>query len=199
MKEVSVRHPKMWHRVMFQFFSAGPIPDRTASGRWPRRAVSIFAATVLFLSVGALAQEAVVPPPPPDPLPQQQSAQESNPSPDSNNVRAVRLSDVEGKVQVFNGADPAFDQAQQNMPVLEGMRLVTGDDGRVEIQFEDGSVARVTPNSSITLTQLRRTGDTSTITVIDANTGLTYYELNGRAGQYSVRFGPNNVTPVDSS
>ena len=190
-------HPKMWYPVRKQVVIEHPVPVSVAS-RWSGRVVSTLAATVLFVAVTALAQDPVVPPPPPDP-PLQQSAQQTNPNSDSNNVRAVRLSDVEGKVQVFNGADPAFDQAQQNMPVVEGMRLVTGDDGRVEIQFEDGSVARVTPNSSITLTQLRRTGDTSTITVIDANTGLTYYELNGRAGQYSVRFGPNNVTPVDSS
>ncbi len=119
--------------------------------------------------------------------------------PEANNVRAVRLSDVEGKVQVFNGSEPAFNQAQQNMPVVEGMRLVTAEDGRVEVQFEDGSVARVTPNSSITLAQLHRNPDGSPVTTIDANAGLTYYELNGHAGQYSVRFGPNTATPNDSA
>jgi FecR protein len=153
--------------------------------------VEVFAlASVLLASLMASAQD-TAPPPPPDA--QQQVA------PDTNNVRAVRLSDVEGKVQVFNGSAQAFDQAQPNMPVMEGMRLVAAGDGRVEVQFEDGSVARVTPNSSITLSQLHRNADGSTVTAIDANSGLTYYELNGRAGQYSVRFGPNTVTPTDSS
>ena len=163
----------------------------------PNRIISLFAVLVVTLATAVYAQEPAVPPPPPD---SEQSSQASLQEPPAqNNVRAVRLSDVEGKVEVFNGSEPAFDQALQNMPVVEGMRFVTGDDGRVEIQFEDGSVARITPNSSITLAQLRRNGDGSAATTIDANSGLTYYELNGRAGQYIVRFGPNGVTPRDSS
>ena len=157
----------------------------------------ILAAFALVVAVSAFAQEAAVPPPPPDSQQASQPSEQEPPEP--NNVRAVRLSDVEGKVQVFYGSEPAFDQALQNMPGVEGQRFVTGDDGRLEIQFEDGSVARVTPNSSITLAQLRRAPDGSTVTTIDANTGLTYYEMNGRAGQYSVRFGPNTVTPNDSA
>ncbi|HEX3472471.1 MAG TPA: DUF6600 domain-containing protein, partial [Silvibacterium sp.] len=169
-----------------------PITDRS----WHRWIGNTLAAAVLVLAVSAFAQESD-PPPPPDI--QQPAPPIDQTSPIGNSVRAVRLSDVEGRVQIFHGADQAFDQAQPNMPVVEGMRLVTDEGGRVEIQFEDGSVARVTPNSSVTLTQLHRNGDGSTVTVIDANAGLSYYELNGRAGQYTVRVGPNNVTPVDSS
>ena len=170
--------------------------------------VSVLALS-LFLALAAAAQD-TAPPPPPDAQPQtpavgtpQQNsaatsgAQQQNPTP--NDVRAVRLSDVEGKVQVFNGSEQAFDQAQLNMPVMEGMRLVTGGDGRVEIQFEDGSVARVTPNSSATLSQLHRNPDGNTVTEIVANAGLSYYELNGRAGQYTVRFGQEIITPADST
>ncbi len=141
----------------------------------------------------AAAQDAT-PPPPPDAQPS--SIQQ--PAPDTN-VRAVRLSNVEGSVQVLNGSEVAFSQAQLNMPMVEGMRVVTAEDGRAEIQFEDGGVARVTPNSSITLAQLSRGPDGSTVTVIKADTGLTYYELNGRAGQYTVRFGQDSVVPLDSS
>ena len=164
-----------------------------------RSGKSIGAALAILTLASALvvlAQEPAVPPPPPDDQAPQASMQEP---PSQNNVRAVRVSDVEGKVQVFNGSEPAFDQALPNMPVVEGMRFVTADDGRAEIQFEDGSVARITPNSSVTLSQLRRDGEGTTITTIDANTGLTYYELNGRGGQYSVRFGPNAVIPADSA
>ena len=38
------------------------------------------------------------------------------------------------------------------------MTLATGDDGRAEIQFEDGSVARISPDSSLTLSALRGQG-----------------------------------------
>lgn len=170
-----------------------------------RRSARLLSAFVPALMVGlflplALGAQETAPPPPADT--QQQAAPPADAQqtpPTTNDVRAVRLSDVEGRVQVFAGSEQAFDQAQPNMPAVEGMRLVTASDGRVEVQFEDGSVARVTPNSSITLTELHRNGDGSTVTTIDANAGLTYYELNGRAGQYAVRFGAVTVTPVDSS
>ena len=156
----------------------------------------LFATVTLVFSLSAFGQDQTVPPPPPDSQP---GAEAPQPPAQASNVRAVRLSYVEGKVQVFNGADTAFNEALLNMPAVEGLRFVTGDDGRVEIQFEDGSVARITPNSSVTLTELHRNSDGSTVTTIDAASGLTYYELNGRAGQYNVRFGPNTVTPVDSA
>jgi hypothetical protein len=146
-----------------------------------------------FAALNVRAQDATPPPPPPD-----QSAAPAE-APGQTQIRAVRISDVEGKVQVFEGNEVAFDQAEPNMPAVEGMRLVTGDNGRFEIEFEDGSVARVTPDSSIRLTQLRRNGDGSTVTQIDALTGLSYYELNGQGGDYSVHFGPNTATPVKSA
>jgi hypothetical protein len=155
------------------------------------RLVLLSAAFALLLTALAVrAQDTTPPPPPPD---------QSAPPPDSqgqSQVRAVRLSDVEGQVQIFSGGQVAFDQAQPNMPAVEGMRLVTGDNGRLEIEFEDGSVARVTPDSSIRLTQLRRNADGSTVTQIDALTGRSYYELNGRGGQYSVHFGTDIATPA---
>ena len=132
-------------------------------------------AAILLATAAARAQDTTPPAPPPD---------AASTAPDSQ-VRAVRLSDVEGKVQILQGDQVAFDQAEPNMPAVEGMRLVTGDNGRLEIQFEDGSVARVTPDSSIRLTELRRNADGSTVTQIDALTGLSYYELNNRGGQLS--------------
>jgi len=68
------------------------------------------------LAVSAFAQESIAPPPPADAQSPAQPAQP--PSPDSNSVRAVRLSNVEGGVQIFNGTDSSFDQAQPNMPVV---------------------------------------------------------------------------------
>jgi len=153
------------------------------------------AAVDLFTAAAARAQDTTPPAPPPD-IPPATTAPDSQ---GQSQVRAVRLSDVEGKVQILQGDQVAFDQAEPNMPAVEGMRLVTGDNGRLEIEFEDGSVARVTPDSSIRLTQLRRNADGSTVTQIDALTGLSYYELNGRGGQYSVHFGANSATPVQNA
>lgn len=116
-----------------------------------------------------------------------------------NNVRAVRISDVQGTVQVLDNNGVVFDQAHANMPVTQNMHLKTGDDGRVEVQFEDGSVARITPNSALDFNQLQRTSEGETITQVEAVAGLTYYEFNNRGGKYSVRVGPYTVSADKSS
>jgi hypothetical protein len=177
----------MWRRSSFRHS-----PSQNRSPKPLGRLLLFSAALALFLSALTAFAQDTVPPPPPD-------AQAANAAPpEQSNVRAVRLSDVEGQVQVFQGDQQAFNQAEPNMPAVEGMRFVTGDNGRLEIEFEDGSVARVTPNSAIRLTQLRRNGDGTTVTAIDALSGLTYYELNGHGGQFSVHFDSDTVTPVDS-
>jgi len=155
----------------------------------------LLAAILLFAAAPAHAQETTPPAPPPD----LQSAATAPDAQTQSQVRAVRLSDVEGKVQIFEGDQVVFDQAEPNMPAVEGMRLVTGDNGRLEIEFEDGGVARVTPDSSILLAQLRRNADGSTVTQIDALSGLTYYELNNRGGQYTVHFGADTANPIQNA
>lgn len=108
-------------------------------------------------------------------------------------IRAVRLSNVVGSVQLVNGPDSQFSQAYLNMPLIQGSTLKTGEDGRAEIQLEDGSVARLTPNSSATLSVLSRGAD-GTNTELDLLTGLTYVEMSGTANaRFVVRFGPNEV------
>lgn len=110
-------------------------------------------------------------------------------------ARAIRLSYVDGKVQLSQGNQTITAQAVINTPLLEGMTLSTADDGRAEIQFEDGSVARIAPDSSLTLKVLRGAGS-SADAEMDVNKGLAYFELqdNGQAGQIRVRFGDSVVT-----
>jgi len=63
--------------------------------------------------------------------------------------RAARLSFLQGDVTVDHLDNTAGDPAQINMPLAEGARLTTGEDGQAEVEFEDGSVVRLTPNSSL--------------------------------------------------
>ncbi|HEX3661455.1 MAG TPA: DUF6600 domain-containing protein [Acidobacteriaceae bacterium] len=159
------------------------------------RLIVLSTALAFVLSaVVAFSQDTTPPAPPPD-----ETAANPALAPGQSTVRAVRISDVEGKVQVFENGQVAFEQALPNMPAVEGMRFVTGDNGRLEIEFEDGSVARVTPDSSIRLAQLRRNADGSTVTAIDALTGLSYYELNSRGTQYTVHFGEDTATPIQDA
>jgi hypothetical protein len=106
-------------------------------------------------------------------------------------ARAVRLSNVDGQVQVAQGADVFADHAVANTPLFEGTEISTGDDGRAEIQFEDGSFARIPPDSSLTLSVLKQ-GDTE----MTLDSGMGYFELQdgNQASPMRVRFGGNVVT-----
>jgi len=136
------------------------------------------------------------PPPSPQAIPPAPPADTANQAAPAANQRTVRLSYVKGDVQVYQGDQVVFQNALQNMPLTEGMRIVTGSDGRAEVQFEDGSVARAAPNSSFELAQLTTSADGSLVTEVDALSGLTYYEINGQGGQYTVRFGPQTISPT---
>ena len=107
-------------------------------------------------------------------------------------ARAVRLSNVEGQVQLSMGNQILAQQAPVNAPLFEGTQISTSDDGRAEVQFEDGSVARISPNSSMTLSVLRQQGE-STDTEVLMQSGLGYFELQGdnSVDQMRVRFGNN--------
>jgi len=113
--------------------------------------------------------------------------------------RYARLSHVEGSVQVLQGDETAFEQAVPNMPLGEGSRVQTGDDGRAEVQFENGSVARLTPKSSMTLAQIERGPEGAAETRVELLSGLGYFELHPRGGENSLVFGPNTIVPVDGS
>lgn len=110
-------------------------------------------------------------------------------------ARAVRLSYVDGQVKVSQGGQVLAEQAVANTPLFEGTQLTTADSGKAEVQFEDGSVARISPDSSLTLTTLRGSG-ASANAVLSVNSGLAYLELQGggQAGQVSVQFGNTTVT-----
>src|SRR5580698_1636674 len=65
-------------------------------------------------------------------------------------IRAARLTSSQGTVTVTDGNNPSA-PAQMNLPLLAGVQIATGNDGQAEIEFEDGSVARLTPNSVLSL------------------------------------------------
>jgi hypothetical protein len=109
--------------------------------------------------------------------------------------RAARLSSVDGRVLISQGTELVTDQAVANAPLFEGMRVATAEDGRAEIQLEDGSVARLSPNSSLTLTVLRGQGEAGAVEMV-MGSGLGYFEVQGagQAGAIRIRFGDSVVT-----
>ena len=112
-------------------------------------------------------------------------------------ARAVRLSYVDGDVHLFQGNQALTDQALANTPLFEGARVETGNDGRAEIQFEDGSVARISPQSSLTLSVLKGlSANAERDAEIQLSSGLAYFELQGESdsNHLRVRFGDAVIT-----
>lgn len=124
-------------------------------------------------------------------------AQDSNPQANSSQIRAARMSFLQGTVNVDHIDNTGSDPAQINMPLPQGVRVSTGQDGQAEIEFEDGSVVRLTPNSSLELTRLTTDVNGNLTTNLTLDNGLMYAEL--RAADkfaYSIAAGAVQVLPV---
>jgi hypothetical protein len=112
----------------------------------------------------------------------------------------VRLSYMQGEVKILQGEATQFDQAQANMPLLAGYTLSTGQDGQAEVEFTDGSVARVTPNSQLRLDKLPAADERDEPTEVTVLSGLGYFELNTSNGQhFLVHFNAAQAQPVTNS
>ncbi len=130
----------------------------------------------------------------------------------------ARLSDVEGSVRVGRpgvavragaGAnagpgvaspETAFRHATVNMPVLAGMEVETGSDGRAELQFNNGSIVRLTPNSMVDV--MNMDGSSEQLKVVR---GLSYVQTPDReagstvvgAGREQVRLSAGSLLRFD--
>jgi hypothetical protein len=112
---------------------------------------------------------------------------------DAGQARAARLSSVSGQVEISQDSQVLANRALANTPLFEGTKVATGDDGQAELQFEDGSVVRLSPDSSVTLSVLNGQGGTGDAEVV-FESGLAYFELQGTGKPIRVRFGESVVT-----
>jgi hypothetical protein len=125
------------------------------------------------------------------------------------NVRIVRLSEVQGKVQIDRGAGDGFDKAFLNLPIVEGSRLKTGDDGRAEVEFEDGSALRLAPNSEVAFLHLALGDDGQKISTVQLVSGKVYANLHPRTAygkgkdasgdQFQLNFGRESLSVPEAA
>jgi hypothetical protein len=119
---------------------------------------------------------------------------------DPSTMRAARLTFVQGAVTVSDAGNAGGMQAQINMPLVQGVQVATGGDGEAEIEFEDGSVVRLTPNSALSLDSLAVGQDGVFSTGMSLLQGLAYLEL--RATQqylYTLNAGGDVLSPVENT
>jgi hypothetical protein len=115
-------------------------------------------------------------------------------------TRAARLTLAQGSVTVNEPNNAASIPGQVNLPLLSGAQVVTGGDGQAEIEFEDGSVVRLTPNSALSLDTLAIGSDDIFVTDMSLLRGLAYCELRA-AQQYSfmLNAGGDVLSPVENT
>jgi hypothetical protein len=108
-------------------------------------------------------------------------------------VRIVRLSSVEGSVRVNHGTSQ-FEKAIANLPITQGMKLRTGDDGRAEVEFEDGSTVRLAPDTAVEFSDLSLRDSGTKVSVVEVTKGTAYVESTGsKDDELTVRFGQEKV------
>ena len=95
-------------------------------------------------------------------------------------VRIVRVSSLEGDVQVDRADGQGFDKGILNMPIVHGGRVWTRNDGRAEIEFEDASTIRLAPNAIINFDDLSLSSSGERITKLTLQDGTAYFDLRRR-------------------
>lgn len=113
-------------------------------------------------------------------------------------VRIVRLSYIEGGVQVDRGS--GYEKAITNLPVAQGTKLRTADDGRAEIEFEDGSTLRITPKTEVEFPQLSLRDSGGKVSTAEVVKGTAYMNYAGaKNDEFTVVFGQEKVVLAHSA
>ncbi len=94
-------------------------------------------------------------------------------------ARVVRLSDVQGDVQIDRNVGQGLEKAFLNLPITQGAKVQVGKDGRAEVEFEDGSTLRVTPNTVIDFPQLSLRDSGTKVSAVHLQEGTAYVNFAG--------------------
>lgn len=110
-------------------------------------------------------------------------------------VRIVRLSEVKGEAQLDRNTGRGFEAAFANLPIVQGAQLRTAE-GVAEVEFEDNSSLRLTPNTTVAFPRLGRNPAGATLSDIQVLKGTVYVSLAGNkpkspaeAAQFTLTFG----------
>lgn len=109
-------------------------------------------------------------------------------------VRIVRLSQVEGNVQIDRNTGQGYERAFLNLPVTQGVKLRAKDEGRAEIEFENGSTLRIVPGTVIEFPVLSMRDSGAKVTAVKLQEGTAYLNFNGaKDDEFTLSFGREKV------
>ena len=106
-------------------------------------------------------------------------------------ARIVRLSQVDGDVQIDRNTGQGFEKAFLNLPITKGTKVRTGSGARAEIEFEDGSTLRITPGTAVEFSELALRDSGARASSLNLETGTAYLNFKGgkEAQEFSLGFG----------
>src|SRR6202022_868082 len=108
-------------------------------------------------------------------------------------ARIVRLSDVQGSVEIDKNTGMGFEKAFLNLPITQGARLRTRDTGRAEIEFEDGSTVRLAPNTMIAFSRLGLSAAGQRLWEVTLTEGKAYVNWLGKSDDFTLNFSREKV------
>jgi len=110
-------------------------------------------------------------------------------------ARIVRLSVVEGNVQIDRAGGQGYEPAFLNMPITEGTRLWAKNDARAEVEFEDGSTVRIVSETIIAFPVLSLRDEGDKVSTVNVEEGKAYFNVvSSRHHEFTVNFGRERVT-----
>jgi hypothetical protein len=109
-------------------------------------------------------------------------------------ARIVRLSTVDGNVQIDRNTGQGFERAFLNLPVTQGTKLRIRGEGRAEIEFEDGSTLRIASDTQVEFPQLSLLNSGSKASTVNLASGTAYINFAGaKDNQLTLMFGHEKV------
>ena len=94
----------------------------------------------------------------------------------TSHVRIVRLSYIDGQVQMDRANGQGLERAILNAPVVEGSRIVTGRDGLAEVEFEDNGTVRLGEATEVFFRQLLINDAGDKVNEIELVRGTMYFD-----------------------
>ncbi len=109
-------------------------------------------------------------------------------------ARVVRLSEVEGKVEIAR-AGQDYEKAFANLPISEGEKIRATNEGRASLEFEDNSALRLTPGSEIEISKLSLRDSGAKVSSIKLVDGVIYLNfLGAKDDEFTVNFVREKLT-----
>ncbi len=109
-------------------------------------------------------------------------------------VRFVRLSYTSGLVEIDRATGNGYEKAILNMPITEEVRLRTRSGARAEVQFEDGSLLRLAPDTEVSFPQLMLLSSGERASRVEVNSGAIYLNFRHKGDdQFRLSFGGREI------